>query len=63
MDDVFGKYCRKRTDIKQCVEKVIEATKPCLEDNEKEALNITINIIKELGEFACYRDGDRIASK
>lgn len=63
MDEVFGKYCKKRPQIRACIQKGIDAVTPCLDDNEKSALNITLNILKELGEFVCYRDGDRIASK
>ncbi|CAH0555393.1 unnamed protein product [Brassicogethes aeneus] len=61
MDEVFGKYCKKRPEVKACLQKGIDAVKPCLEDTEKEAMNKTLNVIRELGEFICFRDGDRIA--
>ncbi|KAJ8954733.1 hypothetical protein NQ318_011427 [Aromia moschata] len=61
MDEVFGKYCEKRPQIKDCLQKVYDAVQPCLEDGEKKALNLTIDIVKQIGDFACYRDGDRLA--
>lgn len=61
MDEVFGKYCGKRPQIKECVKKVYDAAQPCLEESEKNALNVTGNILTQISDFACYRDGDRIA--
>uniref|UniRef100_V5GLV5 Hemolymph protein n=1 Tax=Anoplophora glabripennis TaxID=217634 RepID=V5GLV5_ANOGL len=61
MDEVFGKYCGKRPQIRECVKKVYDAVQPCLEENEKNALNVTGNIVRQISDFACYRDGDRIA--
>ncbi|XP_045474734.1 uncharacterized protein LOC123680732 [Harmonia axyridis] len=61
MDEVFGKYCKKRPEFKKCVDKFLEKLKLCLIDDEKKNLETVLNLIKELGEFACYKDGDRIA--
>lgn len=63
MDEVFGKYCKKYPDIYGCFDKVTEIAKQCMTDGEKKSLNLTMNIVKELKEFVCYKDGDRIASK
>lgn len=63
MDEVFAKYCKKIPDIMGCVKNVTEAFKPCLEDKEKDSLKILSNITESLLDFACYKDGDRIASK
>lgn len=63
MEEVFGKYCRKRPQLIPCVQNFTNSLRPCLNDEEKNALNISIDIMKQLGEFVCYRDGDRIASK
>ncbi|XP_044754795.1 uncharacterized protein LOC123313821 [Coccinella septempunctata] len=61
MDEVFGKYCKKRPEFKKCVDKFLEKLKLCLIDDERKNLETVLNLIKELGEFACYKDGDRIA--
>lgn len=63
MDEVFGKYCKKRPDLKECMLKTYNAAKPCLEESEINAINVTAQILSELGDFACFKDGDRIASK
>lgn len=63
MDEVFGKYCKKRPEFKKCVDKFLEKLKLCLIDDERKNLETVLNLIKELGEFACYKDGDRIASE
>lgn len=63
MDEVFAKYCKKIPDVMNCVKNVTEAFKPCLEDKEKESLKILANITESLLDFACYKDGDRIASQ
>jgi hypothetical protein len=62
MDEVFGKYCAKRSKVVTCVNSFISNLRPCLNAEENKALNVTLDILKQLGEFLCYRDGDRIAS-
>jgi hypothetical protein len=61
MDEVFGKYCAKRSKVVTCVNSFISNLRPCLNAEENKALNVTLDILKQLGEFLCYRDGDRIA--
>ncbi|CAG9817050.1 unnamed protein product [Phaedon cochleariae] len=61
MDEVFGRYCNKRPQMTDCLKKTRDAIAPCLEENEKNAINFTANIVKQLGDFACVKDGDRIA--
>lgn len=61
MDEVFGKYCNKRPKIQSCLDMVTDKVKLCLDDNEKDALNITLDIVRQLGDFICFKDGDRIA--
>lgn len=63
MDEVFAKYCKKIPDVMLCVKNVTNAVKPCLEDKEKDSLKILSNITESLLDFACFKDGDRIASK
>lgn len=62
MDEVFGKYCAKKPKISHCVKNFTDSLEPCLDVDEKNALNLTLNILRQLGEFVCYKDGDRIAS-
>ncbi|RZC34399.1 DUF1397 domain containing protein [Asbolus verrucosus] len=61
MDEVFGKYCKKYPEIHQCLEGVTDKVRPCLDLNEQDTLNKTLEIVQELKEFVCFKDGDRIA--
>ncbi|XP_076265549.1 27 kDa hemolymph protein-like [Rhynchophorus ferrugineus] len=61
MDEVFGKYCKKRPEIKECILRTVNISKECLEENEKTALDNAIRVIDEILDFACFRDGDRLA--
>lgn len=63
MDEVFGKYCNKRPQLKECIKKTTDAAEPCMEEAEKQALNVTEHILEKIGDFVCYNDGDRIASE
>lgn len=63
MDEVFGKYCAKTPTIKKCVGKFTDTLRECLDTNERNTLNTTLDVLKKLGEFVCYNDGDRLASK
>ncbi|XP_066155711.1 27 kDa glycoprotein-like [Euwallacea fornicatus] len=61
MDEVFGKYCKKREEYKECVFKTVNVSKECLEENEINALNKATSIVEEIVAFTCFRDGDRLA--
>ncbi|XP_050304835.1 uncharacterized protein LOC126742251 [Anthonomus grandis grandis] len=61
MDEVFGKYCNKRQEYKNCIMTTVNITKECMEEVEIAALDKTINVIEEVIDFACYKDGDRLA--
>ncbi|KAK5644383.1 hypothetical protein RI129_005683 [Pyrocoelia pectoralis] len=61
MDDVFAKYCGKRSIVDDCLKNFTEAVSPCLENVEKSSLKLLLNITDNLIEFGCYKDGDRIA--
>lgn len=63
MDEVFGKYCAKTPTIKACVKNFTDSLGECLDSGEKNTLNTTLEVLKKLGEFLCYNDGDRLASK
>lgn len=61
MDEVFGKYCKKWPSMYACFDNVTSIARSCMNDNEKKAFNKTVDILLELQEFVCFKDGDRIA--
>ncbi|CAG9761085.1 unnamed protein product [Ceutorhynchus assimilis] len=61
MDEVFSKYCNKRSEYKECILKTVNVTKECMDESESNAVDTVIRVIEEIGDFACYRDGDRLA--
>lgn len=63
MDEVFGKYCNKWPQIYGCFDNATVYMRQCMDRNEEESFNKTLDIIKELKEFMCFKDGDRLASK
>lgn len=63
MDEVFAKYCNKWPLIYGCFDNVTFYMRQCMDNQETESFNKTLGIIKELKEFMCFKDGDRLASK
>ncbi|CAH1998336.1 unnamed protein product [Acanthoscelides obtectus] len=61
MDEVFGRYCKKRPELRECFMKTYNAAEPCLEEIERQAVNTTEHILNQIGDFVCFKDGDRIA--
>ncbi|KAF2904644.1 hypothetical protein ILUMI_01528 [Ignelater luminosus] len=61
MDEVFARYCLKVPIVEACVKNLTDTVKPCLEEEEKSSLKLLLNITNSLANFACYKDGDRIA--
>jgi len=61
LDEVFEKYCGRVPVVKKCVQTAAEAAKACMEEKEKEALKLLLNVTDSLATFACHKDGDRIA--
>ncbi|XP_031350142.1 uncharacterized protein LOC116175908 [Photinus pyralis] len=61
MDDVFVKYCGKKSVVDACMQNFTEAVSPCLENVEKSSLKLLLNITDNLIDFGCHKDGDRIA--
>lgn len=61
MDEVFSKYCKKWPDIKGCFDKAVSISRSCMDKKEEDAFNRTLDIINDLQEFMCYKDGDRLA--
>lgn len=61
MDDIFGKYCKKREEILSCVTDVTNKVEKCLEPVEKDNMKLVLNITQNLIDFVCFKDGDRLA--
>lgn len=63
MDEVFGKYCKKWPEIYGCLDNVTATARSCMDNKEEAAFNKSLQILSELQEFMCFKDGDRMASK
>ncbi|XP_015521684.1 27 kDa hemolymph protein-like isoform X1 [Neodiprion pinetum] len=61
LDVVFKKYCGKIPDLKACVTQASNLTKPCLEAEERQSINMFHNVTDALLGFICDNEGDRIA--
>ncbi|EZA59545.1 hypothetical protein DMN91_010702 [Ooceraea biroi] len=61
LDIVFKNYCDKRTTLRACVYNFTNTMEHCLDEREKENKKIVMNITDSLLEFACFKQGDRIA--
>uniref|UniRef100_V5I8Q2 Hemolymph protein n=1 Tax=Anoplophora glabripennis TaxID=217634 RepID=V5I8Q2_ANOGL len=61
MDEVFGKYCNKWPSIYACLDNVTLTARSCMDDKEEVAFNKSLQIVSELQEFMCFKDGDRLA--
>lgn len=61
MDEVFAKYCQKWPDVYQCVENVTVTVRSCMTEKEEKAFNKSLEIMEDLQEFMCFKDGDRLA--
>lgn len=61
LDLVFRKYCGRRKRLTTCLEDVYTKLQRCMNDQEKQDLNITRKAIDAGIDFVCHDDGDRIA--
>lgn len=61
LDVVFNKYCNKRDEAVQCVEKFNEKLLPCLDEEEKMSQDMFMRIVNSLLNFICHKGGDQIA--
>lgn len=61
VDEVFKKYCAKKTDFLGCAKQMLDTTKSCFSPGERENIKIIQNVTDQLAEFVCFKDGDRIA--
>lgn len=61
LDIVFNKYCNKRSEAIECVEKFTTSLDPCLSKEERDQKVVFVNISKSLLEFICHENGNQIA--
>lgn len=61
LDTVFNKYCNKRNEAIECVEKFTTSLDPCLTQEERDQKVVFVNISKSLLEFICHENGNQIA--
>ncbi|XP_030379522.1 27 kDa glycoprotein [Scaptodrosophila lebanonensis] len=61
LDEVFNKYCKKRTNALECFDVFNSKLIPCLSTEEQDSQNVLIRIIRSLLNFVCHKDGDQIA--
>ncbi|XP_057655861.1 27 kDa hemolymph protein-like [Diorhabda carinulata] len=61
MDEVFAKYCKKWPDILACLDNTTAIARTCMDEREEDAFNKTLNIVNDLQNFMCFKDGDRLA--
>ncbi|XP_076029758.1 27 kDa glycoprotein-like isoform X2 [Oratosquilla oratoria] len=61
LDLVFKKYCNKRGHLENCIDDVADKLDVCLNEREKEDLNITREALEAGLDFICHEGGDRIA--
>lgn len=61
MDEVFAKYCNMWPSVYGCVENVTTTLRSCLTEKEQKAFNQSLNIVQDLQQFMCVKDGDRLA--
>lgn len=61
VDEVFKKYCDKKPLFEGCIKNFTETTKVCLAEKERAHLKTVYNVTRQLAEFICFKEGDRIA--
>ncbi|KAJ0179740.1 hypothetical protein K1T71_004331 [Dendrolimus kikuchii] len=62
LDVVFKKYCENEAQMKTCVRNVLDGLAPCVNTTGQGQLDSAKKITDEFINFACYNDGDRIAT-
>lgn len=61
LDVVFESYCLRLPNVTNCMQDFNAALLPCLSREERAHNSMVQEIIKQLLEFVCYRNGDHIA--
>ncbi|XP_073951679.1 27 kDa hemolymph protein-like [Choristoneura fumiferana] len=61
LDEVFKKYCAKSPQLKACIHAVTAGATPCLPAEFRDHVAVADNATDKLLDFACHKDGDRIA--
>ncbi|XP_060527628.1 27 kDa hemolymph protein-like isoform X2 [Cylas formicarius] len=61
LDELFGKYCTRRPEFRKCLSMTTDVAEECLLQNERESLSDMGKWVEQITEFACFKNGDRIA--
>lgn len=61
MDEVFKKYCDLRAKSIDQIHKVVETVTNCVDKEERAIFTRVLNITESLINFACDKDGERVA--
>ena len=48
---------------RECLSNFLSVSALCLEEDDQPGLNVTMAMVDSAIQFACHRDGDRIACK
>lgn len=59
----FERYCAKSPQLKACIHAVTAGVTPCLPAEFRDHVVVADNATEKLIDFACHKDGDRIACK
>lgn len=59
----FRRYCAKSPQLKACIHAVTAGVTPCLPAEFRDHVVVADNATEKLIDFACHKDGDRIACK
>lgn len=63
IDDVVMKYCNRFPIFQKCVAAALNKAKPCFDEEEIQSMEKTLDLIKEVKDFMCYRNGFRLSCK
>ena len=57
-------YCPRSDHVpaaRECLASFLAASAPCLAEEERPGLNVTLDMVDSAIQFTCHRDGDRVA--
>nr|AAV91444.1 hypothetical protein 31 [Lonomia obliqua] len=61
LDEVFKKYCAKSPQLNGCIDALFDGVTPCVPTENRGHIATAKNSTRQLIDFICYKDGDRIA--
>ncbi|KAL1502045.1 hypothetical protein ABEB36_007249 [Hypothenemus hampei] len=61
IDEVFDKYCKKWPNVYGCLNNTLTSVRKCLSTNESKSFDKSLDIIHEMQQFICFKEGDRLA--